>query len=104
MTIHVDVSYDISGLKGYHVAVDIKKKRILSLEVTSEEVFIIDRHKKELDLAPSETGKNVEDIDGDVSNLEDLDRLYATVKQQKNRIDVLRKCWHCRSCTFRINH
>jgi NAD(P)-dependent dehydrogenase (short-subunit alcohol dehydrogenase family) len=52
-------------------------------------VFIIDRHKKELDLALSEIGKNVEGIDGDVSNLADLDRLYATVKQQKDRIDVL---------------
>jgi NAD(P)-dependent dehydrogenase (short-subunit alcohol dehydrogenase family) len=28
-------------------------------------------------------------IHGDVSNLADLDRLYATVKQQKGRIDVL---------------
>jgi NAD(P)-dependent dehydrogenase (short-subunit alcohol dehydrogenase family) len=52
-------------------------------------VFIIDRHKKELDLALSEIGKNVEGIEGDVSNLADLHRLYETVKQQKGRIDVL---------------
>jgi NAD(P)-dependent dehydrogenase (short-subunit alcohol dehydrogenase family) len=35
-------------------------------------VFVIDRHKKELDLALSEIGKNVTGIDGDVSNLSDL--------------------------------
>jgi NAD(P)-dependent dehydrogenase (short-subunit alcohol dehydrogenase family) len=57
--------------------------------VLEVDVFIIDRHKKELDLALSEIGKNVEGIDGDVSNLADLDRLYATVKQQKGKIDVL---------------
>jgi NAD(P)-dependent dehydrogenase (short-subunit alcohol dehydrogenase family) len=28
-------------------------------------------------------------VQGDVSNLADLDRLYATVKQQKGRIDIL---------------
>jgi NAD(P)-dependent dehydrogenase (short-subunit alcohol dehydrogenase family) len=33
--------------------------------------------------------KNVSGLQGDVSNLEDLDRLYNTVKQQKDRIDVL---------------
>jgi NAD(P)-dependent dehydrogenase (short-subunit alcohol dehydrogenase family) len=34
-------------------------------------------------------GRNVMGVQGDVSNLADLDRLYATVKQQKGRIDVL---------------
>ena len=34
-------------------------------------------------------GKNVTACQGDVSKLADLDRLYATVKQQKGRIDVL---------------
>ncbi|MGB6593481.1 MAG: SDR family NAD(P)-dependent oxidoreductase [Candidatus Nitrosopolaris sp.] len=32
-------------------------------------------------------GANIIGVQGDVSNLEDLDRLYATVKQQKSRID-----------------
>jgi NAD(P)-dependent dehydrogenase (short-subunit alcohol dehydrogenase family) len=35
-------------------------------------VFIIDRNKRELDSAISETGKNVMGIDGDISNLADL--------------------------------
>jgi NAD(P)-dependent dehydrogenase (short-subunit alcohol dehydrogenase family) len=33
--------------------------------------------------------KNVTGVHSDVSNLADLDRLYATVKQQKGRIDIL---------------
>lgn len=34
-------------------------------------------------------GKNVIAVQGDVSNLADLDRLYATVRQQKSRVDIL---------------
>ena len=34
-------------------------------------------------------GKNVTGVQGDVSNLADLDRLYEKVKQQHGRIDVL---------------
>jgi hypothetical protein len=42
----------------------------------------------ELDKAVKQIGRNVVGVQGDVSNLADLDRLYATVKQQ-GRIDVL---------------
>ena len=52
-------------------------------------VFIIDRHKKELDLALSEIGKNVVGIEGDVSNLADLDKLYKIVRDQKGQLDIL---------------
>jgi len=52
-------------------------------------VFITGRRQNELDKAVKQIGKNVTDVQGDVSNLEDLDRLYDTVKQQKGRIDVL---------------
>jgi NAD(P)-dependent dehydrogenase (short-subunit alcohol dehydrogenase family) len=53
-------------------------------------VFITGRRQSELDAAVKQIGKNnVTGVQGDVSNLEDLDRLYATVKQQKGRIDVL---------------
>ena len=37
----------------------------------------------------NQVGKTVTGVQGDVSNLVDLDRLYATVKQQKGRVDVL---------------
>jgi NADP-dependent 3-hydroxy acid dehydrogenase YdfG len=52
-------------------------------------VFITGRRQNELDTAVSEIGKNVTDVQGDVSNLADLDRLYSIVKQQKERIDIL---------------
>ena len=52
-------------------------------------VFITGRRQKEIDTAVSEIGKNVMGIQGDVSNLADLDRLYNTVKDQKGRLDIL---------------
>jgi NAD(P)-dependent dehydrogenase (short-subunit alcohol dehydrogenase family) len=52
-------------------------------------VFITGRRQAELDKAVALIGKNVTGVQGDVSNLADLDRLYATVKEQKGRVDVL---------------
>jgi NAD(P)-dependent dehydrogenase (short-subunit alcohol dehydrogenase family) len=52
-------------------------------------VFITGRRQNELDKAVKQIGKNVTGVQSDVSNLADLDRLYDTVKQQKDRIDVL---------------
>ena len=53
------------------------------------DVFITGRRQSELDAAVKQIGKNVTGVQGDVSNLADLDRLYDTVKEQKGRIDVL---------------
>ena len=52
-------------------------------------VFITGRRQSELDVAVRQIGKNVTGVQGDVSKLPDLDRLYATVKQQQGRIDIL---------------
>jgi NAD(P)-dependent dehydrogenase (short-subunit alcohol dehydrogenase family) len=53
-------------------------------------VFIAGRRQSELDAAVKQIGKNnVTGVQGDVSNLADLDRLYAAVKQQKGSIDIL---------------
>jgi NAD(P)-dependent dehydrogenase (short-subunit alcohol dehydrogenase family) len=52
-------------------------------------VFISGRRQDELDKAVRQIGRNAMGVQGDVSNLADLDRLYATVKQQKGRIDIL---------------
>ncbi len=52
-------------------------------------VFITGRRQSELDKAVKRVGRNVIGVQGDVSNLADLDRLYENVKQQKGRIDVL---------------
>jgi len=52
-------------------------------------VFITGRRQAELDAAVAEIGENVSGVQGDVSNLEDLDRLYETVRAQKGKIDIL---------------
>ena len=46
-------------------------------------VFITGRRQSELDSAVKQIGKNVTGFQGDVANLADLDRLYATVKHRK---------------------
>ena len=51
-------------------------------------VFITGRRQKELDAAVKAIGSNVVGVRGDVSKLQDLDRLYETVKA-KGKIDVL---------------
>ena len=52
-------------------------------------VFITGRRQLELDRARVEIGKNVTTIQGDVANLADLDRLYATIKAEKGTIDIV---------------
>ena len=52
-------------------------------------VFIFGRRQNEIDAGVSEIGKNVIGIQGDVSNLADLDRLFDVVKEQKGHLDIL---------------
>src|SRR6266849_4994963 len=52
-------------------------------------VFITGRRQAELDSAVKQIGENVTAVQGDVAKLADLDRLYATVKAKKGRIDIL---------------
>lgn len=52
-------------------------------------VFITGRRQAELDKAIAEIGDNVTAVQGDVSNLDDLDRLYKQVAAKKGKIDVL---------------
>lgn len=52
-------------------------------------VFITGRRQSELDSAKTEIGKNVATIQGDVANLADLDRLYASIKAQKGVLDIV---------------
>jgi NAD(P)-dependent dehydrogenase (short-subunit alcohol dehydrogenase family) len=51
-------------------------------------VFITGRRQKELDAAAQEIGGNATGVQGDVSNMRDLDRLYETVKTH-GRVDIL---------------
>src|SRR5438105_1331663 len=52
-------------------------------------VVISGRREKELKDAASLIDKNVTTVAGDVSRLEDLDRLYVAVKEKHGHIDVL---------------
>src|SRR5580700_3680807 len=54
-----------------------------------DHVFITGRGKNALDAAVVEIGKNVTAVQGDVSNLADLDRLYNTVEKLNRKIDVI---------------
>jgi NAD(P)-dependent dehydrogenase (short-subunit alcohol dehydrogenase family) len=52
-------------------------------------VFVTGRRQPELDAAVKEIDSNVTGIQGDVAKLADLDRLYATEKATKGRINIL---------------
>jgi NAD(P)-dependent dehydrogenase (short-subunit alcohol dehydrogenase family) len=52
-------------------------------------VFITGRREQELDAAVREIGKNVTGVQGDVSKLRDLDRLFAEIKQAKGKLDIV---------------
>jgi NAD(P)-dependent dehydrogenase (short-subunit alcohol dehydrogenase family) len=52
-------------------------------------VFITGRRQAELDKAVAEIGSNVTAVQGDASNLDDLDRLYQEVAAKKGKLDVL---------------
>ncbi len=53
------------------------------------QVFITGRRKEELDAAVQLIGKNVTAVQGDVSKLADLDKLYEIIKQKAGRLDIL---------------
>jgi NAD(P)-dependent dehydrogenase (short-subunit alcohol dehydrogenase family) len=52
-------------------------------------VFITGRRQSELEKAKAAVGKNVTTVQGDVANLADLDKLYATVKSEKGALDIV---------------
>src|ERR1039457_453867 len=52
-------------------------------------VFITGRRQEELDKAVKLIGRNVTGGRGDAANLDDLDRLFDTVKRERGKIDVL---------------
>ena len=52
-------------------------------------VFITGRREQELAAAVKEIGRNVTGVQGDVSSLGDLDRLFAQIKREKGRLDIV---------------
>ncbi|MGO9799718.1 MAG: SDR family oxidoreductase [Candidatus Binatus sp.] len=52
-------------------------------------VFITGRQPAELEAAEKEIGSNVTGIQGDVAELADLDRLFAQIKLEKGKLDIV---------------
>jgi NAD(P)-dependent dehydrogenase (short-subunit alcohol dehydrogenase family) len=52
-------------------------------------VFITGRRQTELDAAVQAIGKNIRGVQSDVSNLADLDHLFATIKQEQGHLNIL---------------
>src|SRR5262249_30785673 len=52
-------------------------------------VFITGRRESELAAAVKEVGRNITAVRGDVSNLDDLDRLFSQIKREKGRLDIV---------------
>jgi NAD(P)-dependent dehydrogenase (short-subunit alcohol dehydrogenase family) len=52
-------------------------------------VFITGRRDKELSAAVKDIGRNVTGVQGDVSKLADLDRLFDQIKREKGIIDIV---------------
>ena len=52
-------------------------------------VFITGRRQSELEQAKKQIGRNVTAVQGDVADLDDLDRLYRTVAEEKGAVDIV---------------
>src|SRR5207244_12200464 len=52
-------------------------------------VFITSRRETELASAVKSMGKRVTGVQGDVSQIGDLERLFAQIKQEKGRFDIV---------------
>src|SRR6202162_6680544 len=52
-------------------------------------VFITGRNQSKLDKAVKEVGSHVTGVQGDVASLADLDRLFAQIRREKGRLDIV---------------
>jgi len=52
-------------------------------------VVVTARRATELEAAVKTIGRNATGVQGDVGNLEDLDRLFATIQERHGRLDIL---------------
>jgi NAD(P)-dependent dehydrogenase (short-subunit alcohol dehydrogenase family) len=52
-------------------------------------VFITGRRGAELAAAVKEIGRNVTGVQGDVSNVADVERLFAQINQEKGKLDIV---------------
>src|ERR1700684_2603563 len=62
---------------------------LLKLKLQGKAAVITGRRQKELHQAVRAIGNHVTGVQGDVSKLSDLDRLYETVRATGRRIDIV---------------
>ena len=68
-------------------------------------VFITGRREKELASAVKSIGGSVTGVQGDVSQIGDLERLFAQIKQEKGRLDIVfANAGHRKICAPRGDH
>ena len=77
----------IALVTGGNSGIGLATAKLLASE--GAQVIITGRRKDELDKAVADIGHKAVGVQGDVSKLADLDRLYAEVKQKFGRLDVL---------------
>ncbi len=77
----------VAVITGASTGIGLATARLFAAE--GAYVYITGRRQSELDAAVSKIEQNVTGVQGDVTQLADLDHLYATVKQQHGRIDIL---------------
>ena len=58
-------------------------------QFVNEGAYVFITGRREPELAVKDIGRNVTGVQGDVSNLGDLDRLFAQIKAEKARLDIL---------------
>jgi NAD(P)-dependent dehydrogenase (short-subunit alcohol dehydrogenase family) len=61
----------------------------VGLATEGAHVFITGHREPELAAAVKEIARNVSGVRGDVSNLADLDRLFAQIKNEKGKLDIV---------------
>ena len=52
-------------------------------------VFITGRREAELNAAVKDIGKNIRALQGDVSKLDELDRIFSAIKNDKGKLDIV---------------
>ena len=77
----------VALITGGNSGMGLETARVLAAE--GAKVVITGRRKAELDAAVSTIGAAALGVQGDVSNLSDLDRLYATIREKFGHLDIL---------------
>ena len=60
-----------------------------ALATEGAHMYITGHRERELAAAVEEIGRNASGVRGDVSNVADLERLYAQIRDEKGRLDIL---------------